>query len=130
MALITANNTNERTILILLWVGYLLKFVPFFPISVTGWCLDIALDVLQFQKYDDRATIFQFLLDKANYPDDASYYVKVDEYVRDLEPIRGSDMLSGSAYYISLVSFPGVLWMVFNPLTWIWQSVYMLLIMP
>ena len=58
LALITANNTNEEAIVILAWVGYFLKFVPFFPISVTGWCLDFALDVLQFQKNSDRATIF------------------------------------------------------------------------
>ena len=126
--LITTNNTNEESIVILAWVGYFLKFIPI--LSLVGWILDFVLDILQFLKSGDRGTIYAFILDKANYPDDVSYHTKIEEYVYDLNFTRDSDIASGSAYNISLMFFPLVLTFVFNPATWIWQFGFMLLTWP
>ena len=92
---IDANEQNESDVVALAFVAWFLKCTVIF--SWFGWILDLALDIVNFIKIPYRPEIYEFLLDRDNYPDDESYLKKFGEYVRDLELTRQSDMATGSS---------------------------------
>ena len=96
--LISGNNSNEELILIFSGVGWVLRFIPL--VSVAGWANIAVTDILQFISGGNRGTIYNFLLDRVNYPDDAAYATKMEEYIRDLDQTRDYDISFGAAMCI------------------------------
>ena len=129
LSMIDANEQNETDVVALAFVAWVLKLS--FIGTWLGWVLDLCLDIINFIKIPYRPEIFEYLLDRSNYPNDEAYLKKFGEYVRDLEWTRQSDMATGSSQNFSIfnmavsglcIIFPWFGWTVFygfgGPVVW------------
>ena len=85
----------DELIVILEWIGFILKLVPF--VSFFGYVMDFAVEAFLFIKNDNYSNLVDFLMLRDNYPTNDSFLYHFELYWKDLENIRYYECLQHSA---------------------------------
>ena len=101
---ITDEDSYAWTQFSLISIGYYLKFNPF--LAFVGYTIELVRSIMTFMNIQVRSGIYEFLLDKTNYPDDASYLAMIEEYSKNFAYTDYSQILAGAGLSASILLFP------------------------